>query len=170
MAKNHTFIIKVFAELEKNLKNIELWLVGSGELEQQIKDMVLQYKLQDKVRFWGITSKVYDYLQAMDVFLFPSVFEGLGIALIEAQASGLPCIVSENIQKEADIGAGLVTRLQLDDEIDNWVNAILKTKNLKRMGMQEKVASSGYDIKTTTVRLEKFYMNLQENLNGKVYY
>lgn len=170
VAKNHLFLLKVFAELNKKEDNIELWLIGTGELEQQIKDKVLQYGMQNKVRFLGVTNRVYDYLQAMDVFCFPSVFEGLGIALIEAQASGLPCVVSENIQEEADIGADLVMKLSLNETIDNWVNAVLKMKDIKRRDTGEELERSNYDIKTIAAKLEKFYINLQENKNGKVYY
>lgn len=170
VAKNHTFIVKIFAELSKKEEDTELWLIGTGELEQQVRDIVLQYEIQDKVRFIGITNRVYDYLQAMDVFCFPSIFEGLGIALIEAQASGLPCVVSENIQEEADIGADLMIQLNLNETVDNWVNAVLKTKGIKRRDTEEELVRSGYDIKTTAARLEQFYMNLQENMDGKVYY
>ena len=97
--------------------------MGDGELKKDIQKLAEANDLGDSVRFINVTKQVENYMQAMDVFVFPSIFEGLGIVLIEAQASGLPCIVSENIQKEADIGAGIVFQLDLRENMDKWIES-----------------------------------------------
>ena len=99
--KNHPFLLAIFAALLNKEPNAVLLLVGGGEDMPKIQAKTQKLGIADHVRFLGIRSDVADLMQAMDVFAFPSLYEGLGIALIEAQASGLPCIVSDTIPPEA---------------------------------------------------------------------
>ena len=162
--KNHRFLINVFEAVRSRVPTAQLWLIGDGELFHQIERIVEEKGLQNAVTFLGVTDKVNIYLQAMDVFVFPSIFEGLGIALVEAQAAGLPCVVSDAIQEEADIGAGLIIKKKLSDSCESWADAIIKSRNDKREDTSVFVEKAGYDIEYTAKWIQDFYCNIT---NGK---
>lgn len=159
--KNHKFIINTFREILKKNKNAELWLIGQGELEDTIKHQVKELKIQDYVKFLGIREDVDELLQAMDVFFFPSLFEGFGIVLIEAQATGLPCVTSTEVPESVKVGEH-ITFLNLKDDVENWVNALLGSKNKERKNEYKKIVEKGFDIEETVKTLEKIYMNFGE--------
>lgn len=160
--KNHRFLIEVFAKIHEKNPDSQLWLIGAGDLQEEIKKVVQEKNIQNSVFFWGITNRVADYLQGMDVFVFPSIYEGLGIALIEAQAAGLPCVVSETIQEEADIGAGLIDRVSLSDGYDRWIETILQAAKQERKNTLSFVKKAGYDIGDTARWIETFYCKNQK--------
>ena len=110
--KNHKFLIEVFSAVHSRVPNSKLWLLGGGKLEDEIRAQVHSLGLEDAVDFVGITDRVSEYLMGMDVFVFPSHFEVLSVALLEAQASGLPCVVSEGNQDEGVV-SDRVRRLRL---------------------------------------------------------
>ena len=110
--KNHKFLVEVFKEVHSRVPNSKLWLVGKGILEDEVRSQVHALGLDDAVDFVGITDKVNEYLMGMDVFVFPSHFEGLSLGLVEAQTSGLPCVVSEANQVEGVV-SDRVRRLRL---------------------------------------------------------
>lgn len=166
-AKNHKKIIDVFYCFHKQHQNALLWLFGEGELEQEIEEKVKELGLSQFVFFKGLSSHINEELQAMDVFLFPSLFEGLGIALIEAQASGLPCVVSDAIQDEADIKAGLLKKLDLSLSDDQWASAIEEMVPRNREDTNEYVKQSGFDIQSVVKNLEEFYSKTWRNRYGK---
>ena len=157
--KNHEFLINVFEKLKEKYKNSKLWLIGDGPNKEKIKDLVNEKKLNDSVNFLGIRKDVNKILQAADLFLFPSKFEGLGIVAIEAQATGLPTLCSENIPEEAN-QTDLFNKLNLSDSIDDWVNKILELKNNKnsRESYAEKLKLAGYDAKDSAKKLEEIYL------------
>lgn len=130
-AKNHKFMIKVLKAMnDKNIDTV-LLLAGEGHMKKEIENLASEYKIADKIKFLGIRKDVDVILKAMDVFIFPSIYEGLGLVMLEAQASGIPCVVSEAIPPEADLGLGLVTKLSLEDDVDRWINEILKSYGKK---------------------------------------
>ena len=143
--KNHKFIIDVFNEIQKVKEDSVLMLVGDGDLRHEIEQKVRDLGLSDKVIFTGVRSDVNDLMQGMDVFLFPSLYEGLGIVLIEAQAAGLPCILSDTISKEAKL-TSLVEFLPLN-EWEKWSATILNTKNQVRQSRKKEIQVSGYDLR-----------------------
>ena len=100
-SKNHAFLLKVFREVLRSEPDAILLLVGDGKLEETIRHQAQEMKSTGGSAFWGARSDIAQLLQAMDVFLFPSLYEGLRIALIEAQAAGLPCLASDRVPKEA---------------------------------------------------------------------
>ena len=103
-SKSQTFIIDIFNSIQRKSENVELWLVGDGEWREKIEKKVEKLELQKKVVFWGKRNDVSNIMQGMDVFLFPSLHEGFGIVLIEAQCSGLYCLASiDTIPKEVNI-------------------------------------------------------------------
>ena len=159
-AKNQEYLVEVFKLIAKKNKDALLLLIGDGELKSHIIGKIEDYGLKDRVIFTGVRSDVNELLQAMDVFAFPSLYEGLGLAIIEAQASGLPCIISKNIPDEACI-SDLIEKLEVNKmNIENWCNAILNKKVNKERDMKDILYNSGYDINVEVKRLQKFYMHI----------
>lgn len=161
LQKNHSFLIDVFYELLKKEPHAKLLLVGGGDGENKIKEKVHQLGIDQNVIFAGVCSNVNELLQAMDVFVFPSIYEGLPVTLIEAQAAGLPCVVSQNVPEESSI-TDLVYRIGLEEEISKWVNQILCLKKKERKDYSETIQESGYDIETNAKWLTNFYLQLLE--------
>ncbi len=155
--KNHTFLIDIFKEIYNRNQDTRLFLVGDGGLKESIENKVKELQLQDKVIFLGIRDNVNEILQAMDAFIFPSLYEGLGIVAIEAQASGLKVFASDVIPKEVKI-TDLVTFYSLQESSESWAKKILNTINIKqRENTQSQIIEEGYDIMETTNRLEQYY-------------
>ena len=160
--KNHKFIIDVFNEVQKVREDSVLMLVGDGDLRHEIEQKVRDLGLSDKVIFTGVRSDVNDLMQGMDVFLFPSLYEGLGIVLIEAQAAGLKCVISDNIPKDGVLTDD-VTCISLAQSPVTWANEILKNQEYKRTDNKEIIKKANYDIKNNAKILEQFYI---ENARG----
>lgn len=154
--KNHEFLVDVFSEVHKKNNSSILLLVGMGELEEKIKDKVHKLNLDSDVIFLGVRSDIPDILQAMDVFVFPSMYEGLPVALVEAQASGLPCIVSDRVTEEIAITKE-VLYLSLDERKQKWADIIL-SQNLKRKNEYERIKKTNFDIDANARWLEKYYI------------
>lgn len=159
-AKNHDFLIDIFEKMHQTMTDSKLMLIGTGELKNTIREKVQRLHLEADVIFVGQVKNVYDYLQAMDVFVFPSVFEGLGIALIEAQAAGLPCVVSENIQEEAKLPCDLVHTLNIDDGAMHWAEQIQELQGTERKDTSQAVKGAGFDIEESANELQEFYQEL----------
>ena len=156
--KNHDFLIDVFYEIQKKEKNSILLLIGEGESISKIKDKVNNLNINDKVIFLGSRNDTYNLLNAMDIFIFPSIKEGLGLSIIESLTSGLPTYVSNGIPEEANISNNF-HRIN-DFNTNNWVKIILKDKKSKRNNSYKDTINSGYDIKESTKELEKIYKDL----------
>ena len=153
--KNHKFLIDIFEELSKRV-SCKLLLVGGGELRQEIEEKVKEKQLTDKVIFTGIRSDVADLMQAMDVFVFPSNYEGLPVTMIEAQASGLPCFISDKVPIECK-KTDLVQQISLEDSVDSWVEAVLESMKITRRNTYEEIKKAGFDIQENVAKLQKFY-------------
>ena len=117
--------------------------------------------ISTQVRFLGVRSDIPDLMQAMDVFVFPSLYEGLGIALVEAQAAGLPCVVSDTIPPEAYL-TDLVFAEELSAAPETWAQVILEKRNTPRTDRSAEIAAHGFDITTEAVKLQEFYLNVYE--------
>ena len=117
--------------------------------------------LSDSVIFLGNRGDVNRILQAMDVFLFPSLYEGLGIAALEAQAAGLPCIISDSVPSECRV-TDLAESLDLNLPIDEWADVVLEKQNTIRKNTIDDIKKSGFDVKQNVVKLEEFYLNSVE--------
>ena len=155
--KNHTFLLRIFLEVRKIRKDAVLLLIGDGELRSSMEKEIRNLGIMDKVLALGSKNNIQDYYQAMDVFVFPSLWEGLGIVCIEAQASGLPCVVSENVPKEIDLGENLIHVMNLSDGEKKWADVISSVSTNFRYGRQEAVCRAGYDIEENAMLLEDFY-------------
>lgn len=160
--KNHVFIIKVVAELVKSDPNILCLLVGAGVLQDDIKKETAKIGLEKNVIFAGGRSDVPRLmLGAMDMFLFPSLFEGLGLVLIEAQAAGLPCVFSDVIPSEVDVVLPLINRVSLSQSASEWAKIILSIRSAGRLLTQAAALSmieeSGFNIFKSIKALEAIY-------------
>lgn len=160
--KNPLYIVDIFNELYKKNKNAILIMVGEGDLYTSIVDRIKKYKLEDCVKLLGHREDINHLMQAFDVFLFPSIFEGLGIVLIEAQASGLPCLTSNCVPLEAK-ATDIINFMSLDDCIENWTNRLLALAKLPRTSHVEQLKENGYDILDLASSLAEFYIKQLEN-------
>lgn len=158
MQKNHEYLIDIFANL--NDKNYVLLLIGKGSLFDEVKEKVNRLNLQDKVIFIGETNEVYKYLQAMDIFVFPSKFEGLPNVLLEAQIAGLPIYASDKITNEVKI-CNDVEFISIEDEPKIWSEKIYECKinnrELNRDFIYKQFKECGFDIKENAKELKKLY-------------
>lgn len=163
--KNHKFVLDIFEEIHKQNDKAILLLVGYGELYEKMQVVVEEKKLQDCVKFLGNRNDVPALMQAMDCFLFPSLFEGLGIVIIEAQAAGLPVICSEAIPREAYL-TDLITVKDLNESRLEWANEVLRYEKMNwiRENKKNDIIKAGYDIKETTEWIERLYL---KHLMGK---
>lgn len=159
--KNHSFLTDVFAQIKRQEPNSKLLLVGAGSEMQAVQQKVTALGLGADVIFTGVRNDVANLMQAMDVFVFPSLYEGLGIVLIEAQASGLPCVVSDVIPREAYL-TDLVTAEKLSSSVETWAEKILEKRAVLRTDRRAEIAAHGFDITTEAVKLQEFYINAYE--------
>lgn len=156
-AKNHTFLLNLFAEIHKRDDNTVLLLAGDGALRSAIERQIAELELQDSVVLLGNRSDVPNLLQVADCFLFPSLWEGLPVTVIEAQAAGLPVVCSDSITKEVVV-TDLVEMLPLNQSLTAWVDAVIsKTNIVRNSNIKEAVIAAGYDIHSSARWLEMFY-------------
>lgn len=155
--KNHMFLIDVFKEVHKKNEDTVLMLIGKGELQPKVKEKVEKLGLSDSVIFAGLRKDIPELLQAMDLFVFPSLFEGLGIVAVEAQAAGLKCVVADTVPKEAFV-TDLIESVSLNDSIEVWSDTIMKNSRYDRRNTQKEIYRQGYDIQKTSQWLERFYL------------
>lgn len=157
--KNHSFLIDVFNLFQKENENAKLLLVGEGPLKQTIENKVKKLGLENKVLFMGSRSDVESILQAIDVFVMPSLFEGFPVVTVEAQASGLPCVFSTEITKETNL-TKRVSYVSLNDSLESWTLKIKQAfENNKRIDTSNQIIDQGFDIVENTRWLQKFYLN-----------
>lgn len=165
--KNHPFIIEIFSEVYKRDPSAKLLLVGGGSIiKEQIEQQVERLGLSKSVIFTGVRSDIPELFQAMDLFLFPSLWEGLGIVTIEAQSAGLPTVISDKVP-DAVMITDLAEKISLSETPSFWAEVILKYKGgNKRVDTYEKVRAAGYDIHDNVKWLENFYLNLPNEKYG----
>lgn len=157
--KNHSFLIELAAKLKQQGIPIKLFLVGDGPLEQDIQLLVQQKNVEECVRFLGQRTDILKLLQLFDKFLLPSQYEGFGIVLLEAQVCGTPAIVSSTLPREVDLNMGLLHYLDLNGEMDSWIQAIV-TKNVKvdHQMICDSIKWKGLDAETITNKLCAVYI------------
>lgn len=155
--KNHEFLINVFSKIKSSVPNSKLLLVGDGWKIDIIKKMVGDLNLSNSVIFLGGVSNVEDIYNVMDCFVFPSLFEGLGIVLIEAQVNGLKSVVSEYVPKEVNVSDS-IQFLPLCSE--TWLSEIEKISDYNRLDLKDKVKDNGYEINSATLKLENYYLEI----------
>ncbi|ESU32065.1 hypothetical protein G3A_13090 [Bacillus sp. 17376] len=173
MPKNHSYLLEVFKEFLSYREDAILLLVGDGPLLPETKRKVEEMQLTKNVEFLGSRSDVEQLLQAFDIFLFPSFFEGFPVSVIEAQASGLPCLISDSITREIDMGIGLVQSLSLNNK-KLWIDKMQEIAGLhsiRNSNLNSLISKNGFDIKNSSDYLREFYSTvtgdvINEEVNG----
>ncbi|NEG95349.1 glycosyltransferase [Bifidobacterium sp. SMB2] len=163
--KNHEFLIDIFAEVHRQRPNSELWLVGGGELNDELKNRIRAkvdgLGLHDAVRFLGVREDVNRLMQGMDAFVLPSLFEGLPVTMIEAQSAGLPCTISDRVPAQCDV-TGNVQIVPLGAEPAEWAKRILAQADAPKIADRaqgpELVTKAGFDITANAQWLQQFYL------------
>lgn len=156
--KNHEFLIDIFDEVYKHDHSARLFLIGIGETENQIKEKVKRLGIEEVVIFHGLSDEVNRLWNMLDVFVMPSLYEGLPVAGVEAQANGLPLIVSDTITPELKI-TDAVEYIGLDEKTSKWREAIEKYNGYKRKNTRMEITNAGFNIDDTAIRLERIYLS-----------
>lgn len=156
--KNHSFLIRIFAQVLRRRPDAVLLLVGEGELRPDIEAQIRQLGIGGSVIFAGLRADVNELLQAMDVFVFPSLYEGLPVSMIEAQTAGLPCLISDRIPPDCRV-TDLVRQLSLEDGPEIWADAVVSVSGYRQEGTAELICKAGFDIRENALRLQEFYLN-----------
>lgn len=160
--KNHSFLIDIFSVYHKRHPNSTLLLVGGSVDDNSYfnaaKMKVRKLGLVESVKFLGMRNDVPDLMQAMDCFLFPSLFEGLCFVGIEAQASGLPCFCSDTISNELGI-TDLISFISLEKSPSEWVKIIEEKSQITRKNMKMDIIKAGYDIENEVKKVQDFYLS-----------
>ncbi len=156
--KNHTFLIDIFHTYHQTHANAVLLLIGEGQLQGQVRDKVHALGLEDCVRFLGVRADTARLYQAMDLFMLPSLFEGLPVVGVEAQSAGLPMLTSDAVTEEVKI-TDMVDMCSLSDPIETWcakIDEMLATK--PRRDTLDEMNRAGYNIKETAMWLQEYYI------------
>ncbi|MBE6073975.1 MAG: glycosyltransferase family 1 protein [Selenomonas ruminantium] len=153
--KNHIFLLKIFQEICKQDSEAVLLLVGTGMLLEDIKKKVYELKIENSVIFAGVRKDIPDIMMAMDVVIFPSYYEGMPNVIIEAQCTGLPCIIADTITRDVQV-TDLIEFLSLEDDALIWANTAMKkmtlSKDIKRNIYNSIMKEKGYDINDVTCK------------------
>lgn len=158
--KNHKFLIDIFHEIYKKDSNSILLLIGEGDMKQEIESKVENLNLKESVLFLGIRHDVHNVLQACDAFIFPSLYEGLPLTVLEAQANGLTCFISDVISGSIDI-TDLITRIPLKDSPQKWADIICEQKKVEAREKYSEIVGKNYDANYVSQLLTSFYTNGQ---------
>ena len=161
--KNHTFLIDIFNEIHKKNNNSILLLAGQGPLMEDIKNKVKDLNLDDSVKFLGQRNDANELYQAFDVFLLPSLYEGLPVVGVEAQAAGLLCYLSDDMTKETKV-LDITKFMSLNNTPEEWADNILDdVKKYKRIDTSKEMTAKNFNIKEEAKKLEEYYLNLYNN-------
>ena len=158
--KNHDYLIDIFNEIHKKNNNSILLLAGQGPLMEDIKNKVKELNLDDNVKFLGQRNDANELYQAFDVFLLPSLYEGLPVVGVEAQASGLLCYLSDDMTKETKV-LDITKFMSLNNTPEEWADNILDdVKKYKRIDTSKEMTAKNFNIKEEAKKLEEYYLNL----------
>ena len=159
-AKNHTFLLDIFNEYQHKHSNSILILAGDGELKDNIRQKIYKLGLATKLKMLGERNDITDLLHAADCLLFPSNWEGLPVTVVEAQAAGLPCLVSDTVTKDVNV-TELVKNLPINKGTEVWIREIEKL-DFHKKDVSEDIRRAGFDIESSAKWISNFYMRLSE--------
>lgn len=157
--KNHGMMIEIASELKDRGVEFKMLLIGRGELESSLKESVNQRGLSENVMFLGVRSDISELLHCMDMLLMPSYFEGNPVTLIEAQAAGVPALISDSITRKIDLNLGLIHQCNVKLSAGVWVDRILSIKKpeLQLSQIKRAMAEAGYDTESNLQKLIELY-------------
>ena len=157
--KNHSFLIDIFKEIHEIDADSILLLIGDGDLRKEIEDKVNRFNLQDNVRFLGVRDDVPQLLKASNVLLFPSYYEGLSVVLVEAQATGIRCVVTNSLAKETVICENQMILVPLQKSAKEWADIVLNEKSDNREYAVDIMKEEGWDVSVNAKWLQDYYLN-----------
>lgn len=155
--KNHVFLIKIFEKILKKERDAVLLLCGDGDKRKETEELVKVKELQDRVKFLGIRNDIIDLLHVFDVMIFPSLFEGLPFVLVEAQATGLPCFVSDGVSRQAKL-TDVLEFIPLDEGADYWADVIIKHRDEERGSKRKQMEKSGFSISNLIQQIDTYIL------------
>ena len=164
--KNQKKILELFAQLHKRNANTHLVIIGTGELEGKLKQYTAELGLTDAVTYTGVQTNVNEWYSAFDGFVMTSLYEGLPVVAIEAQAADLPCVLCDTITPEVKI-TDRVSFLGLHDAPSAWADAILAMPQKERVDRTQELREAGYDIELEAKRMQDLYLDLHDAIKGK---
>ena len=161
--KNHEFSIAIAAKMKARGLDFRMFFAGQGDLESDLKALTHEQGLNDNIIFLGIRSDVPELMAGADVLLMPSFHEGFPVTLVEAQASGLPCVIADTISPEVDLGGGLVRFLSLTKNMEEWIESILNfnrhhVAEVHQEKSRENLIQKGFDIRDSVLKIQELYM------------
>jgi glycosyltransferase involved in cell wall biosynthesis len=167
-SKNHMYLLEIYKEISKLDENARFFCLGEGSLRPEIEAKIKALGLEDKVFLTGIRHDAQNFMSCFDVLIFPSVFEGLPLTLIEAQAAGLPCLISDTITKDVEVTSNLVTCKSIEDKPAEWAKEAVAMvaamgKDNDRKCQRESIAKAGYDVEALAKWYEKYFVEIAEN-------
>ncbi len=154
--KNQSFLINLMPEILKNNKNAKLLLLGEGEDRQKLEKQIIDLDLSQNIIMTGNVTDVHKYLSAMDAFVFPSLYEGMPLSVIEVQANGLPCVMSDSVPQDVVL-TDLIRRLSLKESEDVWVQAICDSERCAPHTYEEKIKNLGLDSEKMVNKILELY-------------
>lgn len=158
--KNHVFMVEIAKALKSNGTKFKMLFIGRGGLIEKIRKNVIDCDLQNEVIFLGTRTDINDLMYCFDVFLMPSHFEGNPVTLVEAQAAGLPCVITNSITDEMDMGLGLIHKCSLSSSASQWTDTIVEAAKHRCMDENEirkRIAACGYDAQITADQMQQLY-------------
>ncbi|MBQ6381324.1 MAG: glycosyltransferase family 1 protein [Clostridia bacterium] len=161
--KNQKKTLEMFAALHRTNPHSHLVIIGTGELEQQLKQYTAQLGISDAVTYTGVQTNVNEWYSAFDVFVMTSLYEGLPVVAVEAQATDLPCVLCDTITPEVKVTDN-VTFLGLHDEAGAWADAVLAMEQKPRISRAAELQAAGYDIRLEAKRMQELYIDLYNNI------
>ena len=156
--KNQVFILNLMPDILKQRPDAVLMLIGDGDDREMLQNTAKELNIQDKVIFVGNTTNVQNYLSAMDVFVFPSLYEGLPLSILEVQANGLPCIISDTVPPDVFL-TDLIHPLSLKNDKEKWINEILSVNRNTKTDYPLQLKNAGFDIHTAMKKVYEIYEN-----------
>ena len=162
--KNHRFMVNAFEEFLKIRPTSSLWFIGDGPMRKEIEDFVVSKKLEGKVLFLGIRKDMPELYAAMDLFWFPSLYEGFGNVVLEAESEGVPCLLSNCVPKDTMI-ADNVFSFNLDRPLNEWAIKMDECANAQKANRElcyKEIEEKGASVKDEIIRLETLYKSILE--------
>lgn len=160
--KNQSFLLELMPELLKRKPETMLLLLGEGNDHRMLEEKIVKLELQDHVIMTGNVSNVSDYLSAMDVFAFPSLFEGMPLSIIEVQANGLPCVISDRVPKDVFL-TDLVHPLSLNDDKEKWIELICRLRRNSAQIYADDLKASGFDTSGVMRKIYQIYSKAERD-------
>lgn len=158
--KNQSLVIDIFDKILKKVPDAKLLFIGDGPMRNHMEQKAITRGIISNIIFTGVRRDVDCFIMAMDIFVFPSIFEGFPLTLVEVQTSGLPCVISDTISEECILTEDLIEKCSLDCGPEVWADRLIGKSRQPRYSHRQEILKQGYDISTTANWIEGFYLGI----------